>query len=98
MRPATTHRGIVSVRDVIIRCVPPAFRGVLRRLSVSATAAVTLTAPLSAQSVEYRSPARVQYRSQRDTRAIARAESALGADPRNLDRSSAVCGAHSAVR
>ena len=86
MRPATTHRGIVSVRDVIIRCVPPAFRGVLRRLSVSATAAVTLTAPLSAQSVEYRSPAGVEYRAQRDTGAIARAESALAADPRNVDR------------
>ncbi|PYP97207.1 MAG: hypothetical protein DMD38_05920 [Gemmatimonadetes bacterium] len=98
MRPATTHRGIVSVRDVIIRCVPPAFRGVLRRLSVSATAAVTLTAPLSAQSVEYRSPAGVEYRAQRDTGAIARAESALVADPRNVDRIIALGVAQSGVR
>jgi len=37
------------------------------------------------QAVEYRSPAGVEYRSQRDTGAIARAESALAASPRNVD-------------
>src|SRR5439155_13819118 len=98
MLHAPTHRVIVSVRDVIIRCVPPAFRGVLRRLSVSATAAVTLTGPLSPQSVEYRSPAGVEYRAQRDTGAIARAESALVADPRNVDRIIALGVAQSGVR
>jgi tetratricopeptide (TPR) repeat protein len=39
-----------------------------------------------AQSVQYRSRAGVEYRSQRDTGAIARAESALAADPRNVER------------
>jgi len=38
-----------------------------------------------AQSVQYRSPAGVEYRSQSDTGAIARAERALAADPRNVD-------------
>lgn len=38
------------------------------------------------QSVQYRSPAGIEYRSQADTGAIARAESALRADPRNVDR------------
>lgn len=41
---------------------------------------------LAAQSVEYRSPAGVEYRAQRDTGPIARAESALAADPRNVER------------
>jgi tetratricopeptide (TPR) repeat protein len=40
----------------------------------------------AAQSVQYRSPAGVEYRSQPDTGAIARAESALVADPRNIQR------------
>lgn len=43
-------------------------------------------APLVGQSVEYRSPAGVEYRSQPDTGPIARAEKALAADPRNVDR------------
>jgi tetratricopeptide (TPR) repeat protein len=41
---------------------------------------------LTAQSVQYRSPAGVEYRSQPDTGAIARAERALAADPRNVQR------------
>ena len=50
------------------------------------------------QSVEYRSAAGVEYRSQRDTGAIARAESALAADPRNVDRFIALGVAQSGVR
>ncbi|HEV8380720.1 MAG TPA: tetratricopeptide repeat protein [Gemmatimonadales bacterium] len=50
------------------------------------------------QSVEYRSPAGVEYRAQRDTGAIARAESALAADPRNVDRIIALGVAQSGVR
>src|SRR6267142_3325090 len=47
---------------------------------------LSLLAPLCLlQSVEYRSPAGVEYRSQRDTGAVARAESALAANPRNVD-------------
>lgn len=39
----------------------------------------------TAQAVEYRSPAGVEYRAQRDTGAVARAQSALAADPKNVD-------------
>jgi tetratricopeptide (TPR) repeat protein len=42
--------------------------------------------PLGAQSVQYRSPTGVEYRSQADTGAIARAQQALAADPRNVQR------------
>src|SRR5467141_75817 len=60
---------------------------------------LSLVAPLCLlQSVEYRSPAGVEYRSQRDTGAIARAESALAADPRNVDRIIALGVAQSGVR
>jgi thioredoxin-like negative regulator of GroEL len=46
-----------------------------------------LIAPaMRAQSVQYRSPAGVEYRSQRDTGAIARAQKALDADPKNVDK------------
>lgn len=50
------------------------------------------------QGVEYRSPAGVEYRAQRDTGAIARAESALAADPRNVERIIALGVAQSGVR
>jgi len=40
--------------------------------------------PAPAQSVQYRSPTGIEYRSQPDTGAIARAEAALAADPRNV--------------
>src|SRR5438067_13503685 len=51
-----------------------------------AAAAVAATAPAAGQSVQHRSPSGIEYRSQRDTGAIARAESALAADPRNVER------------
>ena len=50
------------------------------------------------QAVEYKSPAGVEYRSQADTGAVARAESALAADPRNVDRIIALGVAQSGVR
>jgi tetratricopeptide (TPR) repeat protein len=51
------------------------------------SALLSVLAPLCLlQSVQYRSPAGVEYRSQRDTGAIARAESSLAADPRNVER------------
>ncbi len=63
------------------------------------TTLLSLLAPLCLlQSVEYRSPAGVDYRSQHDTGAIARAESALAADPRNVDRIIALGVAQSGVR
>jgi len=46
---------------------------------VSATAA-------SAQTVQYRSPAGVEYRSEPDTGPVARAQAALSADPKNVER------------
>jgi tetratricopeptide (TPR) repeat protein len=60
---------------------------------------LSVLAPLCLlQSVEYRTPAGVEYRSQRDTGAIARAESALAADPRNVDKIIALGVAQSGVR
>jgi tetratricopeptide (TPR) repeat protein len=52
----------------------------------------------NAQSVQYRSPAGVEYRSQPDTGAIARAERALSADPRNPQRFVDLAVAQSGVR
>lgn len=52
----------------------------------------------SAAPVEYRSPAGIEYRAQSDTGAIARAESALAADPSNVDKVIALGVAQSGVR
>ncbi len=98
MRPTSSESTILSTRAVLFDRVPPAFFGVLRRLSALAIAAVIFTAPLSAQSIQYKSPAGVEYRSQRDTGAIARAESALAGDPRNVDRIIALGVAQSGAR
>lgn len=49
-------------------------------------AAVAAAPSAGAQSVQYRSAAGVEYRSQLDTGVIARAERALAADPRNVER------------
>src|SRR5688500_15268321 len=51
-----------------------------------------------AQSVQYRSPAGVEYRSLADTGSVARAKAALDADPRNVDRIIALGVAQSGVR
>src|SRR5436853_7544768 len=60
---------------------------------------LSILAPLCLlQSVEYRSPAGVEYRAQRDTGAIARAEAALAADPRNVDKIIALGVAQSGAR
>ena len=53
---------------------------------------------LDAQSVQYRSPAGIEYRSQRDTGAIARAESALVAAPADVQRFIALAVAQSGAR
>lgn len=52
----------------------------------------------SAQSVQYRSPAGVEYRSLPDTGAIARAERELAADPRSVERIIALGLAQSGAR
>src|SRR5687767_386019 len=56
------------------------------------------TTALSAQSVQYRSPAGVEYRSQADTGPIARAQAALAADPRNVQLIIALGVAQSGAR
>src|SRR5436189_6428125 len=60
--------------------------GKVRSIYGLVAASVATAAPAHGQSVQYRSAAGVEYRSQRDTGAIARAESALAADPRNVER------------
>jgi tetratricopeptide (TPR) repeat protein len=55
-------------------------------------------APRHGQSVQYRSAAGVEYRAQADTGAIARAQSALAADPRNIDKIIALGVAQSGAR
>ena len=59
---------------------------------------VSVANPLAGQSVQYRSPAGVEYRSVADTGAIARAQAALDVDPRNVDRIIALGVAQSGVR
>ncbi len=53
---------------------------------------------LGAQSVQYRSAAGIEYRAQADTGPIARAKSALDADPRNVQRFIALAVAQSGAR
>jgi tetratricopeptide (TPR) repeat protein len=57
-----------------------------------------IAAPAWGQSVQYRSPAGVEYRSQPDTGAIARAQTALASDPRNVEKIIALGVAQSSVR
>jgi tetratricopeptide (TPR) repeat protein len=60
---------------------------------------LSLLAPLCLlQAVEYRSPAGIEYRAQRDTGAIARAEDSLARDPRNVDKIIRLGVAQSGVR
>lgn len=54
-------------------------------IAAVATAVATAAAPAAAQPVQYRSPTGVEYRAQLDTGAIARAESALASDARNIE-------------
>lgn len=61
-------------------------------------ALATLAVPARSQTVQYKSPAGVEYRAQADTGAVARAEQALAADPRNVDLIIALGIAQSGVR
>src|SRR6266581_3522683 len=60
--------------------------GKVRSIYGLVAASVAATVAAGGQSVQYRSAAGVEYRAQRDTGAIARAESALAADPRSVER------------
>jgi len=65
---------------------------------VAISLAISAAAPVAAQTLQYRSPAGVEYRSQPDTGGVARAEAALAADPRNVARIIDLGVAQSAVR
>ena len=49
-------------------------------------ALLVMALPAMGQSVQYKSPAGVEYRAQADTGPIARAQAALAAEPRNVER------------
>ena len=69
------------------------------RWKLAAVAGVVIAAaPAAAQSVQYRSPAGVEYRAQADSGPVARAELALAAEPRNVDRIIALGLAQSGAR
>ena len=57
-----------------------------RALTLVAAFAATALATAPAQTVQYRSAAGVEYRSQADTGPIARAQAALAAEPKNVER------------
>src|SRR5262245_16078322 len=65
---------------------------------VAVLAAVFSPATAPGQTVQYRSPAAVEYRSQADTGPIARAQAALSADPKNAERFIALGVAQSGAR
>src|SRR2546427_640317 len=67
--------------------------GKVRSIYGLVAAAVAATAPVGGQSVQYRSAAGVEYRAQRDTGAIARAESALAAPRRRPPAAAELAGA-----
>ncbi|MGH7538903.1 MAG: tetratricopeptide repeat protein [Gemmatimonadales bacterium] len=84
-------------------CLEPRTRGStpplgIRPWPILPVLALLAPAATAAQTEQYRSPAGVVYVSQRDTGAVARAESALGADPRSIDRIIQLGLARSAVR
>ena len=70
----------------------------LSSFRAAVAAAVVASTSLGAQSVQYRSPAGVDYKAQPDTGAIARADSALAADPKSVDRIIALGVAQSGAR
>ena len=70
------------------------FGGVVLVLAASGAGA----AATAAQSVQYRSPAGVEYRSLPDSGPIAQAQRELAADPRNVERIIALGLAQSGAR
>ena len=70
----------------------------MRPLSIAAVCMATVVTSSAAQTLQYRSPAGVEYRSLADTGAVARAQSALSADPRNVEKIIALGVAQSGVR
>ena len=58
----------------------------VRSLTVALGATILAAAPARAQSVQYTSPSGVEYRALADTGPVARAERALAAEPRSVQR------------
>ena len=71
---------------------------VRQQLQTIIVACALTTAAAHAQSVQYRSPAGIEYRAQADTGPIARAQTALDADPQNVQRIIALGVAQSGAR
>ncbi len=80
-----------------IRIIPRRSR-IMQPHILLTTLVLALPAATAAQSVQYRSPAGVEYLSQPDTGAVARAESALATDPQNVELILALGLAHAGVR
>lgn len=68
------------------------------RRAVTILCLMATASAIRAQSVQYRSPAGVEYRSLVDTGPVARAKAALASDPRNIDKIIALGIAQSGVR
>jgi tetratricopeptide (TPR) repeat protein len=68
------------------------------RRTLSLAAVCVASTSIGAQSVQYRSPAGIEYRAQADTGAVAHAQQALAADPRNIQLIVALGVAQSGVR
>ncbi len=71
---------------------------VRQQLQTIIVACALTTAAAHSQSVQYRSPAGIEYRAQADTGPIARAQTALDADPQNVQRIIALGVAQSGAR
>jgi Tfp pilus assembly protein PilF len=71
---------------------------IVRALALGALTCGACAMTLPAQSVQYRSPAGVEYRAQADTGPIARAQAALAADARNPQKFIALAVAQSGAR
>ncbi len=67
----------------------------IRLITIAALVAAT---PAAAQSIQYRGASGVQYRSEADTGAVARAAKALTADPKNVDKILALGLAQAGIR
>jgi Tfp pilus assembly protein PilF len=59
---------------------------------------IAATSSATGQTVQYKSPAGVEYRSQKDTGAVARAQKALAANPKNVDLIIALGTAQAGIR
>ncbi len=76
----------------------PQFMFARARVLMVALCTASAFVRVDAQSVQYRSPAGVEYRSQADTGPVARARAARDADPRNVQRIIALGVAQSGAR